>query len=68
MMHKIFCKSYHMLFSFVRISCNQRSCGLLRRVPFIEITLGAVVLITVACDRSLLQSASGTKKCDRLLL
>ena len=43
-----FCKSYHMLHSFVRISCNQRSRGLLRWVPFIEAPLGAVALITLA--------------------
>ena len=48
LMPKNFCKSYHMLFSFVRISCNQRSTGLLRWVPFIEATLGAVALITLA--------------------
>ena len=47
-MPKNFCKSYHMHFSFVRISCNQRSCDLLRWVPFIEANLGAVVLITLA--------------------
>ena len=37
-----------MLHSFVRISCNQRPRGLLRWVPFIEATLGAVALITLA--------------------
>ena len=37
-----------MLHSFVRISCNQRSRGLLRWVPFIEAPLGAVALITLA--------------------
>ena len=47
-MRKKFCKSCHMLFSFVRISCNQKSRGLLRWVPFIEATLGAVALITLA--------------------
>ena len=38
-------KSYYMLFSFVRISCNQRSCGLLRWVLFIEATVEAEVIV-----------------------
>ena len=37
-----------MLFSFVRISYNKQSCGLLRWVPFIKATLGVVALITLA--------------------
>ena len=37
-----------MLFSFVRISYNQKSSILLRLVPFIKATLGAVAFITLA--------------------
>ena len=48
LMPKYFCKSCHMLFAFVNISFNQRSCGLLRWPPFIETTLGAVAWITLA--------------------
>ena len=46
-MPKNFFKSCHMLFSSVKISCNQRSWGLLRWVPFIERTLGGVILINL---------------------
>ena len=37
-----------MLFSFVKILYNQKSRGLLRMVPFIKATIGAVALITLA--------------------
>ena len=37
-----------MLFSFVRISYNKKSRGLLRLVPFIKATLAVVALITLA--------------------
>ena len=37
-----------MLFSFVRVSYNQKLRGLLRLVPFIKTTLGTVALITLA--------------------
>ena len=43
-----FCKSCHMLFSFVRISHHQRPRCLSRWIPFIKATLGAVDLITLA--------------------
>ena len=42
----------HILFSFVRVSYNQRSRGLLRLVPFIEATLWAVALIFLAWLKS----------------
>ena len=38
-----------MLFSFVRISYNQKSRDMLRLVPFIKATLEDVSLITLVC-------------------
>ena len=37
----------HTLFSFVKISYNQKSRNLLRRVPFIKAALGVVALMTL---------------------
>ena len=44
-MAKNFCNGYDKLFLFFRLSCNRRSCGLLRWLPFIKETLGAVVIV-----------------------
>ena len=41
-----------MLFSFVKISYNQKPSGLLRWVPFIKTTLGAVALTTLTAASS----------------